>query len=84
MSLYLQIYKEKNVDKMQDMFNNMQKLTNQVEFQYLCSHFCSLFFCIFIMLAAQFDLKLTQYDTVNVFMHANLNEIIFMKMSDKY
>ena len=37
-----------------------------------------------MMLAAQFDLKLTQYDTVNVFVHANLNETVFIKMSDEY
>ena len=42
------------------------------------------FFHVFMMLAVQFDLKLTQYDTVNIFMHANLNEIIFIKMSDRY
>ena len=42
------------------------------------------FFHVFMILAAQFDLKLTQYNIINIFMHANLNEIIFMKMSDKY
>ena len=42
------------------------------------------FFHVFMTLAAQFDLKLIQYNTVNIFMHANLNEIIFMKMSDEY
>jgi len=42
------------------------------------------FFCVFIIMTAYFDLELIQYDTVNVFVHANLNEIIFMKMSDEY
>ena len=42
------------------------------------------FFHVFMILAAQFDLKLTQYDIINIFMHANLNEIIFMKISDEY
>ena len=42
------------------------------------------FFCVFMTLAVWFDLKLTQYNTVNIFMHANLNETVFMKMSDEY
>ena len=42
------------------------------------------FFHVFMMLAAQFDLKFTQYNIINIFMHVNLNEIIFMKMSNKY
>ena len=42
------------------------------------------FFCIFMIMTVRFDLKLIQYDAVNVFVHANLNEIVFMKMSDEY
>ena len=41
-------------------------------------------FHVFITLTAYFDLELIQYDIINIFVHANLNEIIFMKMSDKY
>ena len=46
--------------------------------------FVTHFFHVFMTLAAQFDLKLTQYDAVNIFVHAKLNETVFMKMSDKY
>ena len=42
------------------------------------------FFHVFMTLTAHFDLKLIQYDIINIFVHANLNEIIFMKMSDEY
>ena len=42
------------------------------------------FFHVFMIMTVQFDLKLTQYDAVNIFMHVNLNEMIFMKMSDEY
>ena len=41
-------------------------------------------FHVFMTLAACFDLELIQYDAVNVFVHANLNETVFMKMSDRY
>ncbi len=41
-------------------------------------------FHVFMIMAAQFDLELTQYNIINVFVHANLNETVFMKMSDKY
>ena len=42
------------------------------------------FFHVFITLAVWFDLKLTQYNIINIFMHANLNETVFMKISDEY
>ena len=42
------------------------------------------FFHVFMIMAAWFDLELTQYNTVNIFMHVNLNETVFMKMPDKY
>ena len=42
------------------------------------------FFHVFMIMIVWFDLKLTQYDTVNIFMHANLNETVFMKMLDEY
>src|SRR5436190_17325984 len=42
------------------------------------------FFCVFMALAAQFDLELIQYDAINAFMHANLDETVFMKMSNRY
>ncbi len=42
------------------------------------------FFCVFIIMIIWFNLKLTQYNIINVFMHVNLNEIVFMKMSDRY
>jgi len=38
MSICLQIHEEENADKMQDVLNNTQKLTNQVRFWYLYYH----------------------------------------------
>lgn len=37
-----------------------------------------------MVLAAWFDLELTQYDAVNAFVHAKLDETVFMKMPDGY
>jgi hypothetical protein len=42
------------------------------------------FFCVFMVLAAHFDLELTQYDAVNIFVHVKLDETVFMKMPDGY
>src|SRR6266536_1072920 len=42
------------------------------------------FFCVFMALAARFDLELTQYDAVNAFVHVKLNETVFMRMPDGY
>ncbi len=41
-------------------------------------------FRVFMAMAARFDLELTQYDAVNAFVHANLDETVFMKMPDGY
>ena len=37
-----------------------------------------------MILAAQFNLKLIQYDAVNTFVHAKLNETVFMRILDEY
>ena len=42
------------------------------------------FFCVFMVLAAQFDLELTQFDAVNAFVHVKLDKTVFMQMPDKY
>ena len=42
------------------------------------------FFHVFIIMTAQFDLKFIQYDVINIFIYVNLNETVFMKMSDEY
>src|SRR5437016_8821488 len=41
-------------------------------------------FRVFMAMAARFDLELTQYDAINAFVHANLDETIFMKIPDGY
>jgi hypothetical protein len=41
-------------------------------------------FRVFMALAARFDLELTQYDAVNAFVHAKLDETVFMQMPDGY
>ena len=64
------------------MWDNQQVKSNFIDIYIVTLAVC--FFCVFMTLAVWFDLKLTQYDAVNVFMHANLNETVFMKMSDKY
>ena len=41
-------------------------------------------FRVFMAIAARFDLELTQYDAVNAFVHAELDETVFMQMPDGY
>ena len=41
-------------------------------------------FRVFMAIAARFDLELIQYDAVNAFVHANLDEKVFMKMPHGY
>ena len=43
---------------------------------------CSLW--TFMAIAARFSLELKQYDTINAFVHAKLDETVFMKMPDRY
>ncbi len=47
-SIYLQIHEEENTSKMQDIINNVRRLTNQINFhKHLCCYFSSLFFLYF-------------------------------------
>ena len=64
------------------VWDNQQVKSNFTDIYTVTLAVC--FFCVFMTLAAQFDLKLTQYDIINIFVHANLNETVFMKMSDEY
>jgi hypothetical protein len=41
-------------------------------------------FRVFMAIAARFDLELIQYDAVNEFVHAKLDEDICMKMPQGY
>ena len=41
-------------------------------------------FRILIAIAARFDLELIQYDTINVFVNAKLDETIFIRMPPSY
>ena len=64
------------------MWDDQQVKSNSVDIYAIILAIC--FFHVFITLTVWFDLKLIQYDTVNIFMHANLNETVFMKMSNRY
>ena len=39
-------------------------------------------FRFFMAIAARFELELIQYDTVNAFVHAQLDERVFMKLPE--
>jgi hypothetical protein len=39
---------------------------------------------VLLFLIAKFDLKIIQLDAVNVFVHVELDETIYMKMSSEY
>ena len=41
-------------------------------------------FCTLMAIAAQFDLELIQYDVVNAFVNADLNQEVYMKMPPGY
>ena len=41
-------------------------------------------FRVFMAIAARFDLEMIQYDAVNAFVHAKLDEKVFMRMPDGY
>ena len=42
------------------------------------------FFRVFMALAARFNLELIQYNAVNIFVHAKLDETVFMRMPDEH
>ena len=42
------------------------------------------FFCIFMVLTARFDLELIQYNAINTFVHAKLDETVYMRILDEY
>ena len=63
------------------MMREDQQVKNNLTAIYAAT-FAACFFWMFMALAARFDLELTQYDAVNAFVHAKLDETVFMQMPD--
>lgn len=41
-------------------------------------------FCVLLAITIKFDLEILQFDTVNAFVHANINKIVYIRMLAEY